>query len=86
MVEAYRAPVREADRCKAGLALHLVAARTGASPDRMTLDEGGGAIKDDQIGKHITRSDDIAKLYMIRQKARPVSNHNVRRGQGQGQR
>ena len=36
MVEAYRAPVREADRCKAGLALHLVAARTGASPDRMT--------------------------------------------------
>ena len=38
-----------------------------ASPDRITLDKGGGAIKDDQIGKHIARSDDITKLYMIGQ-------------------
>ncbi|MFN6981962.1 MAG: chromosomal replication initiator DnaA [Brevundimonas sp.] len=36
MLEDYRAPVGEEDRTKAGLAVHLVAARTGALPDRMT--------------------------------------------------
>jgi len=35
MLEDYRAPVGEEDRTKAGLAVHLVAARTGALPDRM---------------------------------------------------
>ena len=36
MLEDYRAPVVEEDRAKAGLAMHLVAARTGTSPERMT--------------------------------------------------
>lgn len=36
MFEAYRAPVDPQDRSKAGLAVHLVAARTGACPERMT--------------------------------------------------
>jgi len=36
MLEDYRAPVAEEDRTKAGLAVHLVAARTGARPERIT--------------------------------------------------
>ena len=36
MQEEYRAPVGEDDRRKAGLAIHLVAVRTGALPERMT--------------------------------------------------
>ena len=35
MQETYTVPVAEADRIKAGLAIHLVAARTGASAGRM---------------------------------------------------
>ncbi len=35
MTEMYEAPVREADRIKAGLALQLVAASTGVSRERM---------------------------------------------------
>ena len=38
-MEDYRVPVREEDRVKAGLAIHLVAARTGAQPSQMI---GGG--------------------------------------------
>ncbi|MFN7129639.1 MAG: chromosomal replication initiator DnaA [Brevundimonas sp.] len=36
MLEEYRAPVGDDDRRKAGLAIHLVAVRTGALPERMT--------------------------------------------------
>ena len=35
-MEDYRVPVAEDDRIKAGVAIHLVAARTGTRPDRMT--------------------------------------------------
>ncbi len=35
-MEDYRVPVGEDDRIKAGVAIHLVAARTGTQPDRMT--------------------------------------------------
>lgn len=35
MSRAYRVPVTEADRIRAGLALHLVAACTGVSADQM---------------------------------------------------
>ena len=35
-MEDYRVPVGEDDRIKAGVAIHLVAARTGTRPDRMT--------------------------------------------------
>ncbi|MFN3402221.1 MAG: hypothetical protein ACK4Z4_17905, partial [Ferrovibrio sp.] len=38
-MEDYRVPVSEEDRVKAGLAIHLVAARTGAQPSQMI---GGG--------------------------------------------
>ncbi|WP_307369091.1 chromosomal replication initiator DnaA [Brevundimonas sp. SORGH_AS_0993] len=45
MLEAYRAPVSQEDRIKAGLAVHLVAARTGTRPEQMVgggrLDPGG---------------------------------------------
>ena len=41
MVEEYRVPVSEEDRVKAGLAVHLVAARTGTRPERMV---GGGRL------------------------------------------
>jgi len=34
-MEDYRVPVSDEDRLKAGLAIHLVAARTGARPERM---------------------------------------------------
>ena len=36
MVEAYRVPVADADRIRAGLALQLVAAATGISVEKMT--------------------------------------------------
>lgn len=36
MLEDYRVPVTAEDRTRAGLALHLVAVRTGARPERMT--------------------------------------------------
>lgn len=36
MREPYRAPVREEDRIRTGLALHLVAASTGATVEEMT--------------------------------------------------
>ena len=36
MSERYRVPVMEADRSKAGLAVHLVATATGLSADRIT--------------------------------------------------
>jgi hypothetical protein len=39
MLEEYRVPVTDEDRGKAGLAVHLVAVRTGAQAERMT--EGG---------------------------------------------
>ena len=41
MLEEYRVPVSEEDRVKAGLAVHLVAARTGTRPERMV---GGGRL------------------------------------------
>lgn len=36
MLEEYRVPVTEEDQVKAGLAIHLIAARTGAHPSQMT--------------------------------------------------
>jgi len=36
MGEAYRVPVADADRIRAGLALQLVAAATGISVEKMT--------------------------------------------------
>ena len=35
MIKEYRVPVSDADRTMAGLALHMVGARTGAAPGRM---------------------------------------------------
>ncbi len=40
-MEEYRVPVSAEDRVRAGVAMHLVAARTGARPDRMI---GGGRL------------------------------------------
>lgn len=36
MLEEYRVPVTEEDQVKAGLAIHLIAARTDAHPSQMT--------------------------------------------------
>ena len=43
MNQRYRAPVREEDRLRADLALHLVAATTGVSRERMRTARNAGA-------------------------------------------
>lgn len=43
-MEDYIVPVSEEDRIKAGLAIHLVAARTGARPSQM-IGKGRGRVK-----------------------------------------
>lgn len=38
MEKQYRVPVAEEDRLRAGLAVHMIAARTGVRPEQMTAD------------------------------------------------